>query len=242
VAGAPPLTLNDVVVRHLSGRGRREDLYAPIRTIMRETTFAPSPALVKLAQIADFDLYLTTTFDSLLEDALNTARFAGVRSTDVLAYAPSKLVDLPSTREKLPRPLVDATTASKRQIALTEPRECRPIAADNFRVEDFRGRENPRVVFAQSLAGPRLHQGAPSRVRPTDSVYRETRQRPRGRIVILRAFEKLLHAHDREAQLSPVQTRQQGDRRSRAAGPRLALERNEKRRIKQDGRPIIHVG
>ncbi len=103
---APPPTLNDVVVRHLSGRGRREDLYARIRTIMRESTFAPPAALVKLAEITDFDLYLSTTFDSLLEEALNVARFAGARSTDVIAYTPSKLVDLPSTREKLPRPLV----------------------------------------------------------------------------------------------------------------------------------------
>lgn len=103
---APPPTLNDVVVRHLSGRGRREDLYARIRTIMRESTFAPPAALVKLAEISDFDLYLTTTFDSLLEDALNVARFAGARSTDVVAYTPSKLVDLPSSRDKLPRPLV----------------------------------------------------------------------------------------------------------------------------------------
>jgi len=109
-AGRPaeirPPTLNDVVVRHLSGRGRREDLYARIRTIMRESSFAPPPALLKLAEIADFDLYLTTTFDSLLEDALNAARFGGVRSTDVVAYTPSKLVDLPAAREKLPRPLV----------------------------------------------------------------------------------------------------------------------------------------
>lgn len=103
---APPPTLNDVVVRHLSGRGRREDLYARIRTIMRETTFAPPPALLKLAAITDFDLYLTTTFDSLLEDALNVARFGSARSTDVAAYTPSKLVDLPASREKLPRPLV----------------------------------------------------------------------------------------------------------------------------------------
>ena len=105
-ADAPPPTLNDVVVRHLSARGRREDLYARIRTIMRESTFAPPAALVKLAEITDFDLYLSTTFDSLLEDALNVARFAGAHSTDVVAYTPSKLVDLPSTREKLPRPLV----------------------------------------------------------------------------------------------------------------------------------------
>ena len=105
-ADAPPPTLNDVVVRHLSARGRREDLYARIRTIMRESTFAPPPALVKLAEITDFDLYLSTTFDSLLEDALNVARFAGAKNTDVAAYAPNKLVDLPSAREKLPRPLV----------------------------------------------------------------------------------------------------------------------------------------
>ncbi|MBI5767361.1 MAG: toll/interleukin-1 receptor domain-containing protein [Verrucomicrobia bacterium] len=105
-SSAPPPTLNDIVVRHLSARGRREDLYARIRTIMRETTFAPPPALLKLAEISDFDLYLTTTFDSLLEDALNAARFGGVRSTDVVAYTPSKLVDLPSSREKLSRPLV----------------------------------------------------------------------------------------------------------------------------------------
>jgi hypothetical protein len=47
-----PLTLNDVIVRHLANRGRREDLYTRIRTIMREATFAPSPALLKLAEIS----------------------------------------------------------------------------------------------------------------------------------------------------------------------------------------------
>ena len=29
-----------------------------------------------------------------MEDALNTVRFAGARSTDVLAYTPNKLTDL----------------------------------------------------------------------------------------------------------------------------------------------------
>ena len=104
--GAHALTLNDVIVRHLANRGRREDLYTRIRTIMREATFAPPPALRKLAAITDFDLYVSTTFDSLLEDALNTARFGGLRSTDVAAYTPSKLVDLPVEREFMSRPLV----------------------------------------------------------------------------------------------------------------------------------------
>jgi hypothetical protein len=104
--GTQTPTLNDVVVRHLANRGRREDVYARIRTIMRETTFAPSPALLKLAEITDFTLYVSTTFDSLLEDALNTVRFAGLRSTEVAAYTPTRLVDLPVEREFMQRPLI----------------------------------------------------------------------------------------------------------------------------------------
>jgi hypothetical protein len=101
-----PLSLNSVIVRHLANRGRREDLYTRIRTIMREATFAPSPALLKLAAITDFNLYVSTTFDSLLEDAINAVRFSGAKNTDVAAYTPSELVDLPAVRAALPRPLV----------------------------------------------------------------------------------------------------------------------------------------
>jgi TIR domain/SIR2-like domain len=110
--GMPPaseggaFTLNDVIVRHLANHGRREDLYTRIRTIMREVTFAPPPVLLKLAEITDFNLYISTTFDSLLEDALNAVRFGGVRTADVAAYTPSKLVDLPLEREFMQRPLV----------------------------------------------------------------------------------------------------------------------------------------
>jgi hypothetical protein len=100
------LTLNEGIVGHLANRGRRENLYTRIRTIMREATFAPSPALLKLAEITDFDLYVSTTFDSLLEDAINRVRFSGAKNTDVAAYTPSELVDLPSVRSALPRPLV----------------------------------------------------------------------------------------------------------------------------------------
>ena len=106
-ADLPPApSLNDVVVRFLARRGRREDAYTRLRTILRETTFAPPTALRQLAEIADFDLYVTTTFDSLLEDALNTVRFGTLRGTDVVAYAPNKVADLPSERALLARPLV----------------------------------------------------------------------------------------------------------------------------------------
>ncbi|MBI5768637.1 MAG: toll/interleukin-1 receptor domain-containing protein [Verrucomicrobia bacterium] len=99
-------TLDDVVTHHLANRGRREDLYTRIRTIMRETTFAPPPALAKLAEITDFDLFVSTSFDTLMEDAINAVRFGGARSTEVAAYTPSKLVDLPTERELLQRPFV----------------------------------------------------------------------------------------------------------------------------------------
>ena len=67
---SPTPSLNDVVVRFLARRGRREDAYSRLRTILRETNFAPPLALRQLAEITDLDLYITTTFDSLLEDAL----------------------------------------------------------------------------------------------------------------------------------------------------------------------------
>ncbi|MCU0806348.1 MAG: SIR2 family protein, partial [Burkholderiales bacterium] len=101
-----PLTLNDVVCWYLAARGRREEAYARIRGIMRDAAFAPPLALRQLAAIADFDLYVTTTFDPLLEQAINEVRFAGAQSAEVVAYAPNRVADLPAERERLQRPVV----------------------------------------------------------------------------------------------------------------------------------------
>ncbi len=101
-----PLTLNDVVCWFLATRGRREDTYTRMRSILREATFAPPKALRQLAQITDFDLFVTTTFDSLLEAAINAERFGGAASTDVIGYAPNRVADLPGEREQLARPVV----------------------------------------------------------------------------------------------------------------------------------------
>lgn len=102
----PEPTLNDLLVRFHARRGRREDAYTRLRSVLREATFAPPRALAMLAEITDFDLYVSTTFDSLLEDALNAVRFAGHRSTEVLSYSPNKVADLAVEREQLERPLV----------------------------------------------------------------------------------------------------------------------------------------
>ncbi|MBM3854791.1 MAG: toll/interleukin-1 receptor domain-containing protein, partial [Verrucomicrobia bacterium] len=101
-----PCTLNDVVCWFLSARGRREEAYTRLRTILRETNFAVPPALRQLAQITDFDLFVTTTFDPLLEQAINAERFAGAASTEVIAYSPNRVADLPVERERQQRPVV----------------------------------------------------------------------------------------------------------------------------------------
>ena len=101
-----PYTLNDVVCWFLSSHGRREEAYTRVRSILRDANFTPPLALRQLAQITDFDLFVTTTFDPLLEQAINSERFQGAQSTEVVAYTPNRVTDLPSEREKLQRPLI----------------------------------------------------------------------------------------------------------------------------------------
>jgi hypothetical protein len=101
-----PYTLNDVVCWFLASRGRREEAYTRLRSIFRDANFAPPLALRQLAQITDFDLFVTTTFDPLLEQAVNLERFGGAQSADVIAYAPNRVADLPGEREKLTRPVI----------------------------------------------------------------------------------------------------------------------------------------
>jgi hypothetical protein len=101
-----PLALNDVLCLYLAARGRREEAYARIRAILRDADFAPPSALRQLAAITDFDLYVTTTFDPLLERALNDVRFGGAQSTEVVAYSPNRVADIPAERERLQRPVV----------------------------------------------------------------------------------------------------------------------------------------
>src|SRR6516165_6105971 len=101
-----PYTLNDVVCWFLSSRGRREETYTRLRSILREANFMPPHSLRQLAQITDFDLYVTTTFDPLLEQAINNERFGGAQSTEVIAYAPNRVADLTTERDRLQRPVL----------------------------------------------------------------------------------------------------------------------------------------
>jgi hypothetical protein len=101
-----PLTLNDVVCAYLGQRGRREEAYTRLRSIMREVDFEPPLALRQLTQITDFDLFVTTTFDPLLERAVNLERYGGQPMAEVIAYAPNRVADLPAERGQLQRTVV----------------------------------------------------------------------------------------------------------------------------------------
>src|ERR1700735_206526 len=83
-----PYTLNDVVCWFLGARGRREEAYVRLRSILKDATFEPPQALRRLAAIPEFDLFVSTTFDPLLETAINLERFNGSSFTEVLSYTP----------------------------------------------------------------------------------------------------------------------------------------------------------
>jgi hypothetical protein len=52
------------------------------------------------------NLYVTTTFDLLLEQALNEERFGGAPKSATLAYSPNNVQDLPCEMANLDRPTV----------------------------------------------------------------------------------------------------------------------------------------
>ena len=100
--------LNDVICRFLRRPGSDpEELYYEIGEILGERSWSTPEPLLKLAAITDFDLYLSTTFDTLLEQALNEVRFGGQKRTRILAYSKRREVaDLPDDSASAPEPTV----------------------------------------------------------------------------------------------------------------------------------------
>ncbi len=100
-------SLNEIVCHFLGRRdGCRQDLYPTIRKIVLHGSFSPPKPLLQLAEITHFTLFVTTTFDSLLEQAINQVRFGGRDETATIAYAPNNVKDLGCPKESLHRPTV----------------------------------------------------------------------------------------------------------------------------------------
>lgn len=94
-------SLNQVVTAWLLRGGPKTRIYLTLYQIFqRKDLPEPGSALCDLAGIRDFDLFLTTTFDHLLERALNDSWFDGRGRIRSYAFSPSaKNKDLPSAAE-----------------------------------------------------------------------------------------------------------------------------------------------
>jgi len=90
---APGADLHDVLCQFFRAPASDvEDAYYAIDEIIAAGAWPVPEPLKKLAQITDFDLYLSTTFDTLVEQALNQSG----RRTQALAYSKRKEVaDIP---------------------------------------------------------------------------------------------------------------------------------------------------
>jgi hypothetical protein len=98
----PGAELNTVACRHLEKGGRIDDLYSELFSISAEKPSPIAEPLLQLAQIPPLKLFVSTTFDSLLEQAL--ARFR--LTPQVLTYSLSKFDDLKASIEISSGPIV----------------------------------------------------------------------------------------------------------------------------------------
>ncbi|MCP3962647.1 MAG: toll/interleukin-1 receptor domain-containing protein [bacterium] len=86
--------LNAVACRFLDQGKPWEFLYSALKTVMPGDEELPVPEpLLRLAEIEAFELFVTTTFDSLLQRALEQVRSAEAR---VFSYAPDAMEDIPA--------------------------------------------------------------------------------------------------------------------------------------------------
>jgi len=99
--------LQDVCGRYLTKSKDVQEIYRSLRVDFRALDPIPIPTpLLELARIPRFKLFVTTTFDVLMERAVDHERFGGQRQTLAFAYAPSDRQDLPPEFDRLGRPAV----------------------------------------------------------------------------------------------------------------------------------------
>jgi len=96
--------LNHVAFTFLERGGEPERIYSELQRVMKDVgPLTPPESLRKLASIKPFSLYVSTTLDSMLAQALNGERFGGDSSTDVTVYSPAHPDDLPEDVENADR-------------------------------------------------------------------------------------------------------------------------------------------
>ena len=98
--GAAGDALNQVVCRHLERGGRREEIYPRIRNLLKELAPPVPEPLRQLARIRHFRLFVSTTFDSLLAQAIDEERHGAKAKTTSLVFAPTHEADLPTDYDR----------------------------------------------------------------------------------------------------------------------------------------------
>jgi hypothetical protein len=88
---SPAPDMNEVAVAYLRDAGvkaetRKRLIQKRVEAITAERSWDPPEPLKQLAAITDFDLFVNTTTDSLLRQALDAVRFDGAGRTKELAY------------------------------------------------------------------------------------------------------------------------------------------------------------
>jgi hypothetical protein len=99
----PASPLNEIGFRLAARGGSAQDLYLELYQILKKIPIAPSEPLRQIAQITDFELLLTTGFDTSLEEAITQVRRKEVLS---LSYSPSDVQDIPGLRKTFRQPVV----------------------------------------------------------------------------------------------------------------------------------------
>jgi len=96
-------SVSEVARQHLIQGGERNRIYSRLDRILQATKFVPGATLTQLADIEAFLLYVSTTFDPLLHDALCQVR----TRCAVAGFYPGALEkDLPSRAARLEDPTV----------------------------------------------------------------------------------------------------------------------------------------
>lgn len=81
--------LNEVAMAYLhqNRKSRRQRIYTRLKKVLDETPVEIPALLLKLAEITDFDLFISSSFDDLLARALNQVRHGGESATHTLRYS-----------------------------------------------------------------------------------------------------------------------------------------------------------
>lgn len=152
--------LQEVARRYLATSGDVQDIYRELRVILRdlEPLNIPRP-LASLADIPKLKLFVTTTFDFMMERAINRARYEGQRQTLVFSYAPNDKQDLPREFDRVNRPtvyqLMGRFSSTPHSYAVTHEDTLRFVQSLQAKTED-----SPHFLFDKLKHGNLLILGS----------------------------------------------------------------------------------